>query len=185
MHCFHHLWNNMDATKSSLQAEKAKLTSSGWGGGLYTPGLGDKLGMQPPLPDKPDLCLRSNETDIATTASWQPVLPSLSSPSKKTSTMYHYRAQLTFGLKAGCDINVPSLFSQFLPMTLQHLSDFSLLSFHDDKGQKIQSIKQLPDNNPEFLQLYYHIYRVLQHGNLTRNDILPMPHLLVWHQETH
>jgi hypothetical protein len=61
--------NNMDATKSSLQAEKAKLTSSGRGGDLYTPGLGDKLGMQPPLPDKPDLCLRSNETDMPTTAS--------------------------------------------------------------------------------------------------------------------
>jgi hypothetical protein len=34
-------------------------------------------------------------------------------------------------------------------------------------GQQKHSTDQLPDNNSELYQMYYHNHRILQHGNFT------------------
>jgi hypothetical protein len=81
--------------------------------------------------------------------------------------MFHYRAQLTFGLSAGAEMSVNALFSQFLETTIKLLPNFSLLPYEDDKGQQVTPLTQIPDNNPSFFHMYYHNHRVLQHGNLT------------------
>jgi hypothetical protein len=49
----------------------------------------------------------------------------------------------------------------------EHIPDFSLIPYHEDKGPQINATEQIPDDDPAFYRKYYHNHRVLQHGNLT------------------
>jgi hypothetical protein len=90
-----------------------------------------------------------------------------SGKSKKASTFFTHKAQLTFGLQRGREVNVAFLFSKFLANAIKLLPSFSLLPYGDDKGLQILSTTQLPEDNPDFDQTYYKNHRILQHGNLT------------------
>jgi hypothetical protein len=97
------------------------------------------------------------------------VLPSISTvPENNDTTFYTYRAQLTFGLtKKSDDINVAKYFNRWIFSSCESLEHFSLIPYEDEKGQQINSMDQVPENNAEFYSAYYHNHRVLSHGNLT------------------
>jgi hypothetical protein len=81
--------------------------------------------------------------------------------------MFTFRAQLTWGLDRGPEVNLPALFRDWVANTSKHIPDFALLPFEDAKGQVICTPEQVPVDNPTFYRKYYHNHRVLQHGNLT------------------
>jgi hypothetical protein len=107
------------------------------------------------------------------TLSSKPVfIPSISSSPATIEIQYISRAQLTFGLKAGCQVNVTSIFSQFLATAIAHMPNFSLLPLLSPSLQwRERATGELYWPNPRqqswIFQLYYHNHRVLQHGNLT------------------
>ncbi len=98
------------------------------------------------------------------------VLPEAHTDSSPTSTTYYkYRAQLTFGLKPNkAGVNVAQLFQRWIFSSCESIPDFSLVPYEQpDDGQQINSIDQVPKENPTFYSMYYHNHRVLHHGNLT------------------
>ncbi len=88
-------------------------------------------------------------------------------PKEKQITMFTFRAQLTWGLDKGPQVNLPELFRDWVKHTNKYIPDFALVPFEDDKGQVISTPEQVPNDNPTFYKEYYHNHRVLQHGNLT------------------
>lgn len=50
------------------------------------------------------------------------------------TTFFVHRAQSTFGLRPTSSVHVPSLLREWLQASLQHIPDFSLLPYDDEKG---------------------------------------------------
>jgi hypothetical protein len=94
-------------------------------------------------------------------------VPPEPAPIEKQTTMFTFRAQLTWGLEKGPEVNLPELFREWVKNTSKYIPDFALLPFEDVKGQVISTPEQVPYDNPNFYKEYYHNHRVLQHGNLT------------------
>jgi len=94
------------------------------------------------------------------------VPPDLDPQVKKTTT-FTFRAQLTWGLERGPEVNLPEKFREWVAATSKYVPNFALLPFEDVKGQVISTQEQVPYDNPTFYKEYYYNHRVLQHGNLT------------------
>jgi hypothetical protein len=88
-------------------------------------------------------------------------VPPAPAPIEKQTTMFTFRAQLTWGLEKGPEVNLPELFREWVKNTSKYIPDFAL-----SKGQVISTPEQVSYDNPTFYKEYYHNHRVLQHGNL-------------------
>jgi len=118
------------------------------------------LSSRPLISTLPNLTSTSNLPDLSILS----VTPS--------NQVFTYRAQLTFGLQPGHEVNVAALFSKFTIHAAKILKDISLLPFDDEKGQQISSNEQFPDNKPIFYTTYYHNHCVLNHST-NRTDRIP------------
>jgi hypothetical protein len=99
--------------------------------------------------------------------STQVVLPNTSGKDDIVTPFHTYSAQLTFGLDKSAEVNVATLFSRWVFSACQSIPHFSLLPYTDEKGVRISSTEQIPKDNKEFFDQYFHNHRVLAHGNLT------------------
>jgi hypothetical protein len=88
-------------------------------------------------------------------------VPPTSEVTEKQSTIFHFHAQLTWGLEPSPSVNLPRLFREWVKNTSQCLPDFALLPYDDEKGQVITFPSQDPDDNSDFFQDYYYNHRPL------------------------
>jgi hypothetical protein len=89
-------------------------------------------------------------------------------PESASTVFYTYRAQLTFGLSPSpSGVNVAQYFRRWIFSSCASIDNFSLLPYDDEKGQQVNTIDQVPDENKDFYLSYYHNHRVLHQGNLT------------------
>jgi hypothetical protein len=166
---FRSMANSVSATVRNLQS--AKRTTSGRGGGVRHQGVSqDNIGGMRDNTSKPQVTFQSSPAP--STVPVKPVLTTVlpnqdSDESKKASTFFTYKAQLTFGLQRGREVNMAILFSKFLANAIKLVPLFSLLPYNDNKGLKISFTTQPPEDNPDFYQTYYKNHRILQHRNLT------------------
>jgi hypothetical protein len=121
----------------------------GRGGGLGQP-TAITLGLLPPITED----LVEPEED-PTKDKISSTVPPAVTPQQKSETMFMFRAQLTWGLEQGPNVNLPTLFRDWVANSVKLIPDFGLLPFEDEKGQMIDSVKQVPDDNPDFYQEYY------------------------------
>ncbi len=95
--------------------------------------------------------------------------------------MFHYRAQLTFGLSAGAEMSVNALFSQFLETTIKLLPNFSLLPYERTASHSINSNSW---QQPFFLPHVLSRSQGVAAWQLNWDDLLPMQQTLVRNEET-
>ncbi len=107
-------------------------------------------------------------TSLASTVTTQ-VLPTEKVNLESSSTIFYtYRAQLTFGLSPSpSGVNVAQYFRRWIFSSCASIDNFSLIPYDDEKGQQVNNIDQVPDENKEFYSTYYHNHRILNQGNLT------------------
>jgi hypothetical protein len=143
---------------------------AGRGGGLRSPNVSDRLTTieenAPILEDQVPLSKSGNA--VVVTFSRDPVdsqdlsgllagtVPPEHDSLERQTTMFTFRAQLTWGLKKGPEVNLPALFMDWVANTAKNIPDFALVPFEDDKGQVISTPDQVPYDNPSFYKDYYH-----------------------------
>jgi len=139
-----------------------------------TPTAGNALGSSPAEDmapdDEMDLGSRHENTQSGDSGGsqnrWNHSHSQASTGDVKT-TFFVHRAPLTFGLCPSPNVHVPALLREWLQASFQHILDFSLLPYDDEKGQQVSATAQAPNDDLAFYKNYYHNHTVLVHGNLT------------------